>query len=92
MNNSREEGRGTDGGGENGTENEGKRVSGIWWGSARCGERERMGGNSRKLQKNHRERRGRRCEGRRDRMRKQGNDNKTGIGEDISLGQDGLKE
>lgn len=31
-----------DGGGKNGTENEGKRVSGIWWSSTRQGERERM--------------------------------------------------
>ena len=49
---------------------------------------EEMAGNCRK------NRRGRRGveEGRRDRVRRQGSDNKRRIAEDISSGQDGLKE
>lgn len=57
---------------KNGTENEGKIVSGIRCSSARRGERERMGGNGRKLQEKKSERaegRGGRYEGRRDRVR-----------------------
>lgn len=92
MNNSREEGVGRDGGGKNGTENEGKGVSGIQWSSARRGE----GANGRKRQEIAGEKivgeEERRREGGRDRVRERGSDNERGIARDIFLGQDGLKE
>ncbi len=59
-------------------------------GEERENEWEVMAGNCRKSEKE--ERRGRRYEGRRDRVRKQGSDNKRRIAGDISSGQDGLKE
>lgn len=61
-------------------------MSGIWWSSARQGERQRT--NGRKLKEEWKGR----YEGGRDGVRRQGSNNKRGMAGDISPGQVGLKE